>query len=78
MAINYKRMWEALWLPLILFISSVILSLIFIVLAKRIPDQTSIEHNFWQKMSDASSFVAVSTLSSIVIVFAIELAGGEA
>ena len=78
MAINYTRMWQALYLPLILFISSVIFSLIFIVLAKRLPDHNSVEHNFWQKMSDASSFVAVSTLSSIVIVFAIELAGSKA
>ena len=75
--VDYTRMWNALWLPLILFISSAVFSVVFIVLAKRLPDQTSVEHNFWQKMSDASSYVAAATLSSMVLVFAIELAGSE-
>lgn len=72
---KWDRLREAVWLPILLFIISAVLSIVFIVLAKREPDHESVAHNFFEKLSDAMSYVAAATLSSVILIFIIELAG---
>jgi len=67
-SINIKK---AMYVPILLFVISSVLSFIFILMAGLI--NSELWTDFFRKMADASSFISAGTASAIVLVFVVEL-----
>lgn len=60
-----------MYVPILLFVISTILSFILIFIARLFPP--GLWDDFFKRMSDASSFISAGTASAIILVYVIEL-----